>query len=137
MGGNGGLGPKGTPKMLRQTPAKPIEAADRHPQLGVASIQTPNICHGLGGGPGNRWAPLETTVTRAPPVGKRMLLWGAQGGPYADVPPSTGSGCPQHPTLTSFLLSPSEWAVGVLTPPRHTPPRHSPPLSPSAQLTGP
>lgn len=48
-GSNGGLRPKSTPKMLRQTPAEPTEAAARHPQLGVASTQTPNTCHGLGG----------------------------------------------------------------------------------------
>lgn len=78
-----------------------------------------------------------------------MLLQGAQGGPYADVPPSTGSDCHWHPRFTSFLLSPTRWAVGVPTPPRHSlpsPPHPlgrprsqplSPALSPSAQLTDP
>lgn len=82
---------------------------------------------------------------RALPVGKRMLLHGAQGGPYANVPPSIGSACHWHPRFTSFLLSTPRWAVGVPTPPRHSLPISTPPpipwagpaLSPSAQLTDP
>lgn len=80
------------------------------------------------GGQGNRWGPPETTVTRALPVGQRTLLQGAQGGPYADVPPSTGSDCHCDPRFTSFLLSPTRWAVGVPTPPRHSLPSPPHPL---------
>lgn len=144
MGGNGGLGPKGTPKMLRRTPVEPTEAAARHPQLGVASTQTPDACHGLRG-PGNRWGPPEATVTRALPAGKRMLLQGAQGGPYANVPPALA--LPATGTQDSpASCSPPHGGQWVCRPHPVTPSPSPPPapipwagpaLSPSAQLTDP
>lgn len=142
MGGNGGLGPKGTPKMLRQTPVEPIEAAVRHPRLGVASMQTPNACHGLRGARETSGAPqrppspelfqwANACFSRVPkgvptptsPPALALTATGTRDSPASCSPPHGGQwACRPHP-VTPYHPPPIPWA--------------GPALSPSAQLSAP
>lgn len=130
--------------MPKQTPTESVTAAARRPQLSV-SVQPPNACHTLRGVWETTGPPRsQATVTGSPSVGKCTILWGGQGGPYAEIPTQHWLWQPlaphvhQPPALPRQQLQWARRPHPVAPPPAPLARPHSQPLSPAdLSLTSP